>query len=186
MTGPIGVEFSRIVTVNDVPPSGTEIKFTADAKTLKALARRYDVLEVKYLSGTGRIRPYRKAGLTLECTFKAEVVQACVVTLDPLSQSIETSFTQRYLPAHMIEPEIAGPVSDSEIIIDVEAEDAPEPMIGNGIDVGEAVAEQLALAIDPYPRKTGVAFEASVEDGDDASESTPNPFAALEKLKKNY
>ncbi|MDP1628244.1 DUF177 domain-containing protein [Parvibaculum sp.] len=186
MARQIGVEFSRIVTVNDVPPSGIEIKFTADAKALKALARRYDVAEVKHLSGTGRIRPYRKAGLTLECTFKAEVVQSCVVTLDPVSQSIETSFTQRYLPAHMIEPEIGVPVAESEIVIDVEAEDAPEPMTGNGIDVGEAVAEQLALAIDPYPRKPGIAFEAPVEDEDDASESPPNPFAVLEKLKKNY
>ncbi|ABS64528.1 conserved hypothetical cytosolic protein [Parvibaculum lavamentivorans DS-1] len=179
-------EFSQIVTANEVPPNGTEIKFVADVAALKALAQRYDVLEVTRLAGTGRVRPYRKAGLTLECAFEAEVIQACVVTLDPVRQSIAASFTQRYLPAHMIEPEALEPGIGAEVTIDIEAEDAPEPMTGNAIDVGEAVAEQLALAIDPYPRKQGVAFEAPPEGEEDASEIRPNPFAALEKLKKNY
>ena len=74
----------------------------------------------------------------------------------------------------------------AEIAIDIEADDAPEPLVAGGVDVGEAVAERLALALDPYPRKPGASFDTPPEEPGDASESRPNPFAALEKLKKNY
>lgn len=186
MTQNNAFEFSLAVTTHDVPPSGKELVFEADSRTLQALARRYGVVEVSSLRGRGKVRPFRKAGLTLDCTFKAEVVQNCVVTLEPVRQTVEESFTRRYLPAHMIEPEMSEASTGAEIVFDAVAEDAPEPMTGNGIDVGEAVAEQLALAIDPYPRRAGTAFNRPREGSDDASESKPNPFAVLEKLKKNY
>lgn len=181
------LEFSLIVATTDVPPAGTELRFEADATARKRLARRYDIPELLRLTGTARIRPYRKEGLTLDCHFEAELVQNCVVTLDPVMQNVDEKFTQRYLPEHMAGPATALPESEREITIDINAEDAPEPMEAGKIDVGEAVAERLALAIDPYPRKPGVDFEApSPSDrAGDASESKPNPFAVLEKLKKN-
>lgn len=181
------LEFSVIVATGDVPPAGIELSFEADEKACKRLARRYGILEVVRLAGTARVRPYRKEGLTLECHFEAELVQNCVVTLDPVKQSVDEEFTQRYLPEHLIGPQTTVPDSDREVTIDIEAEDSPEPMSAGKIDVGEAVAERLALAIDPYPRKTGVNYDAPSpsEEGGDASESKPNPFAVLEKLKKN-
>lgn len=179
-------DFRLFVAVTDVPPNGKEISFVADEVARKELARRFGIPEVVSLSGAAKVRPYRKAGLTVEASFKAEVIQACVVTLEPVHQSIEESFKQRYLPEHMIEPEVAEVSNEREIQIDVEAEDAPEPMAGNGVEIGEAVAERLALALDPYPRKPGAAFQTDVEEPVDAPESKPNPFAALEKLKKNY
>lgn len=174
-------EFSLAVNVNDVPPGGTGISFEADERARDALARRFGILEVLRLAGRAKVRPYRKHGLTLDCDFEAEVVQACVVTLDPVVQSIREIFVQRYLPANMIEPE-----ADIEFEVDIDAEDAPEAMSGYGIDVGEAVTERLALAIDPYPRKAEAAYSESREGADDAPEKPENPFAALEKLKKNY
>jgi uncharacterized metal-binding protein YceD (DUF177 family) len=178
-------EFRLFVSASDVPPAGKEVGFEADERTLKDLAKRFGIPEVVSLSGVAKVRPYRKAGLTVEGRFKAEVVQSCVVTLEPVHQKIEESFTQRYLPEHMIVPDVPE-VSEREVEIDLEAEDAPEPMTGNGVDIGEAVAERLALALDPYPRKPDAAFEAPAEEPGDAPESKPNPFAALEKLKKNY
>lgn len=181
-----GVEFSLVVAAGNVPPAGTEIAFEANAAIREALARRYGILELRKLKGQARIKPYRKAGLSLDCTFEAEVVQSCVVTLDPVVQTISESFTQRYLPKHMIELEVPSAVAEREITVDAEAEDAPEPMSGSGIEVGEAVTEQLSLAIDPYPRKPEAVFNPSPVEPDNAPERAPNPFAALEKLKKNY
>lgn len=181
-----GPEFSLVVAASDVAPNGTEFRFEADAAELKALALRFGVLEVCRLAGRAKVRPYRKAGLTLEASFEAEVVQSCVVTLDPVHQTISEAFKCRYLPAHMIEPEMSEISDAREIMVDAEDEDAPEPMIGSNIDVGEAVAEQLSLAIDPYPRKPEVVFDPSAPEQENAPETRPNPFAALEKLKKNY
>ena len=68
---------------------------------------------------------------------------------------------------------------------DPDAEDIPEPPdpIFNGqIDLGVLASEQLALALDPYPRKEGVEFAADLVQVDDIAEVSP--FAALAKLKK--
>ena len=179
-------DFRLFVAVNEVTPGGKEVPFEAEERVLKELADRFGIAEVVSLSGLAKVRPYKKAGLTVEADFRAEVVQNCVVTLEPVHQLIEESFTQRYLPEHMISPDLPQASNEREIEIDIEADDAPEPMTGNGVEIGEAVAERLALALDPYPRKPGVAFEPPVDEADDAPESKPNPFAALEKLKKNY
>ncbi len=67
-------------------------------------------------------------------------------------------------------------------------------MPGGRIDIGELVAQNLSLALEPYPRKEGVEFTPILEDvGPDTlslTEDTPpepprqNPFAALSRLKK--
>lgn len=157
--------------------------FEADAETRAALARRFGILELQLLRGTARVRPFRKHGLTLECRFEAHLTQSCVVTLDPVPQRIDESFTRRWLPEHLIEPE--GGTDGREILVEAEGDDAPEPMDGGSIDIGEAVAEALALAIEPYPRRPDAAYNAPPEVPAAVAEERPNPFAALEKLKEN-
>ncbi|PKQ06323.1 MAG: hypothetical protein CVT72_06920 [Alphaproteobacteria bacterium HGW-Alphaproteobacteria-11] len=176
-------EFSLKLAVKDVPPAGKSIEFNADAETCAALARRFGILELQGLKGTVTVRPFRKQGLIADCRFEATVVQACVVTLDPVTQRIEESFTRRWLPEQPIEPGTA--IEAREVLIEAEGEDAPEPMTGGAVDIGEAVAEELALAIEPYPRKAGVAYDLPSEAPEDAAEERPNPFTVLEKLKKN-
>lgn len=176
-------EFSLKLTTIDVPSNGTSIDFSADEETCAALARRFGILELSDLRGTAKVRPFRKHGLTLECRYRATVVQACVVTLEPVVQYVDDNFIRRWLPEHMIEPETS--VDAREVLIEAEGDDVPDPMEGNTIDIGEAIAEALALTIDPYPRKPGVAYSVSTEVPDGATEERPNPFAVLEKLKKN-
>ena len=187
MTKPAAPEFSLIVAAADVPPAGKELRFDADVAARTKLAERMGIVELKRLTGIANLRPYRKEGLTLDCRFEADLVQSCVVTLDPVGEHIEEEFRQRYLPVHLVDlPPAGAPDSQREIAIDIDADDAPEAMVSGSIDVGEAVAERLALALDPYPRKPGASFDSPSEEPDDAPETRPNPFAALEKLKKNY
>ena len=71
----------------------------------------------------------------------------------------------------------------AEVAIPADQEQ-PEPMPEDGLDVGGLVAEQLALAIDPYPRKEGADLGQVLDRlGIDAQAGKPNPFAALEALK---
>ena len=63
--------------------------------------------------------------------------------------------------------------------VEVTPIDAPEPLIGNSVDLGAIASEFLMLAVDPYPRKAGVAFEPPAKEAD-----TGGPFAALAALKK--
>lgn len=180
-------EFSLRIAFAEVPASGKELRFEADETARKKLAARMGLLELRRLVGVANVKPYRKEGLTLDCHFEADVVHSCVVTLDPVDQHVDETFRQRYLPETQLDlPSSKAPDSQREVAVDIEAEDAPEPLSSGGIDIGEVVAEHLALALDPYPRKPGVSFDAPSEEAGDASESRPNPFAALEKLKKNY
>jgi hypothetical protein len=51
------------------------------------------------------------------------------------------------------------------------------------VDIGEVVAETLALDLDPYPRKPGEAFAEHVEDAAAPGEN-PSPFAVLARDKQ--
>jgi hypothetical protein len=91
--------------------------------------------------------------------------QACVVTLDPVLQRIDEPVAWRLLPAGM-EPSDGDDDPD-----DIETE-------ASVADLGEALAQQLSLALDPYPRAPGAEVpEAYRPDG------ASGPFAALARLR---
>ena len=95
---------------------------------------------------------------------RAKVTQTCVVSLDDFDAPVEEVFQVRFVP-----------VGQETVEMDPEADDEI-PFESNVIDLGEAAAEQLGLALDPYPRMPGVEMPA-VED-----ESEQHPFAALRRL----
>jgi uncharacterized metal-binding protein YceD (DUF177 family) len=64
--------------------------------------------------------------------------------------------------------------------IDLEGEDT-EAFIHGYIDLGELVAQNLGIALDPYPRKPGL---PPVEAEFGNKEDKPNPFAKLASLTK--
>jgi hypothetical protein len=63
--------------------------------------------------------------------------------------------------------------------VEVVLEDMPEPLVGGMVDLGALATEFLMLAIDPYPRKPGIEFEAP-----STGDASAQPFAALAALKK--
>jgi uncharacterized metal-binding protein YceD (DUF177 family) len=122
-----------------------------------------------------RISRWRTRGVKVEGTLHARVEQACVVTLEPVESTIHASFERRFLP-----PEMLGPESKSdEVFVDPEGEDPPEPLT-HEVDLGEFAVEELALNLDPYPRKEGIAFEDKFGA---PAEPQAHPFAKLARLK---
>ena len=76
----------------------------------------------------------------LAADFEADVVQACTITLEPVPSRLAESFTLTYGPAE----------DEGEIVLDGDSETV-EPLDDGVIDIGEAVAQQLSLALDPFP-----------------------------------
>ena len=105
----------------------------------------------------------------------AQLTQSCVVTLDPIAQSVEGAFDVEFWPPGKL------PESGEE---EVEALSAAEiePIEHGMIDAGRIVFETLSASVDPYPRKPGAEFRAE-ELGDAAVLTETGPFAALKKLK---
>jgi uncharacterized metal-binding protein YceD (DUF177 family) len=98
--------------------------------------------------------------------------------LDPVPARIDERFEVDFLQG--VQPAV------TDVELDAEAAEAPEPAPDGWIDLGELAAEQLGLALDPYPRKPDAAVPAEWK-AEAAAEpiapERPNPFAVLEKLK---
>jgi hypothetical protein len=168
--------FQRYLAVRKVGEGGLVHDIEANETERSRLAAFLGVLSLESLGVQFRVQRWRARGLKLEGVLRARVVQSCVVTLEPVESIIETRFERRFLPAEMIDPEGDG---GDDIFVDPEGEDPPEPMT-HEIDLGAIAVEELALGIDPYPRKPGSSFAADEAAGDASSAS---PFAALAKLK---
>ncbi len=114
------------------------------------------------------------AGLHVSGGVSARVGQICVVTLEPIENTVEEAVDLNFAPVSGTEP--AGKSARKRKRDD---DDEPEPLVGGSLDLGALAAEFLVLGIDPYPRKAGAEFAAPKHE--DAGE---HPFAALESLKK--
>ncbi|MGB3146878.1 MAG: DUF177 domain-containing protein, partial [Paracoccaceae bacterium] len=113
----------------------------------------------------------------LEAQLTADVVQPCVVSLQPVPASLSEPVTRRYL-ADWQEPE----AEETEM-----AEDDTQEPLGEVIDLGLAMTEALSLALPLYPRAKGAAFEGLViaeEGAEPLSDQKIKPFAGLADLLK--
>ena len=107
---------------------------------------------------------------------KAVLRQSCVVTDEPVDAHADESFDIYFLP----EPSSESPEEEIELHesdCDVVFHD------GSAIDLGSAIADTLALGLDPYPRSAGA--EAVLKEAGVLSEAEAGPFAALAKLKRS-
>ena len=117
-------------------------------------------------------------------TLHADVEQVCGVTVTPFLARVEESFERFYATPATAAALATGELVD-ELEIDPLADDPPDPIIDGRIDIGELVAEELALAIDPFPRLPGAEFVAPPELAPPANDLGPDrqlPFAALGDL----
>lgn len=133
------LEISRPVAVNRLPE--TYLVEATEAE-LVALAARLKILAVLALSCRFTLEAVGGAVLA-GGVLAGRVVQSCVVSLEPVEQEVAETFSVRFVP----EGEETGdddPDSPDEL-----------PYRGSRIDLGEATVEQLALALDPYPRLPG-------------------------------
>ncbi len=160
-------EFSRPLDVTRVPAQGSTETISAEPAECAALAERFGLPAIHSLAAELRVSRWRGEGLKIDGSFTADLEQACVVSLEPFRSTLADTFESYFLPA--------GRLDDASI----EEGDA-EPFENGVIDMGEAVAEAVALALDPYPKKPGATFTDIVEEPEPSKEA--NPFAGLGRL----
>lgn len=171
-TGGAAPELSRPVAIDGLRPGDTDFSVVAGPDERAALARRFGLESIGRLEAALRLTRMPRTGrLRLQGDLVADVVQTCVVSLEPVPAHIEVPFEVVYERA-------SGPGDATEVVI--ESEDEPEPLFEDILDLGEVVAEELALALDPYPRAPGVEAEWR----GDASPAPVSPFDALAVLKR--
>ena len=144
-----------------------------------ALARRFGLVALPSLNATVSATRTAEGDVRLSGRLKAEAVQTCVVTLDPVPAVIDTEFTRLFSPK-------ASWDNREEIVLAPGDEDPPDPLVGETVDAGEVAAETLGLALDPFPRIPGAKLPVLTTDEDKEGNypDKSGAFAALAKLKE--
>lgn len=154
---------SRSVLVDRALRDGGEVVVEATPEECATLSLDFGILGIRELVGRFRLKG-STTRLAVTGTVEAQVTQACSVSLEPfeapLREEVEVDFTS----------------ADALAGTDAEDADLPDPIVNGRIDLGVLTAEFLALGLDPYPRKPGIAFEPVVAEEE-------KPLAALRRLK---
>jgi uncharacterized metal-binding protein YceD (DUF177 family) len=161
-------ELHRPIAIERVGSAGLNVTVEADATECAAVAVRMQLPAVLALTCDYHLTRDTAGALLAHGRLVARVVQTCVISLEEFTADIDERFTVRCV-ASGEENEQPDPMDLDEIVHE-----------GGELDLGEAMAEQLALALDPYPR----APYATLPELDDAPE--PSAFSALSSLKRPH
>lgn len=158
-------ELDCLVPVGRIGRQGIDVVVEANAAQRAALARRMGIPGVQSFACRFRVTAGGTDRFEATGHLSARVVQTCVISLDDFSAEVDEQFRIRFVPS--------GEETD-----DIDPDD-PVDDIGyrDGVlDLGEAAAEQLGLALDPYPRRPGASLPAP-----DAEPARPHPFDVLRR-----
>lgn len=173
MTAQLDPEFSRVIDTRSL--GNDPVRLVANEAERIALTKRFGIVTVKSLTAEVELEPVKRAILA-KGSLAAKIVQACAISGEDLPVTVFEQVSFRFVPER-------GPGRPNEEV-ELAAGDLDEiEFTGTQFDLGEAVAQSLALAIDPFLegpnadefRRTSGYF----------GEGAANPFAALAKLKKD-
>ena len=167
---------ARPVVIDPWPSGSIEVSLEATPEERRALADRFDLVSVERLAGHARLEHCGKGeGIRLRGRLEAQVVQSCVVSLEEVRSTVDEAFECRFTRP-------GGGVPD-----DLAWDEDVEPLEGTELDIGEVFAQQLALALDPYPRAAEADALVSRELGPNIAlgEDEPKGALAVAMMDKN-
>ena len=165
MTTP-DLPYSEPVRLHQVG-TGVTRTLEPDAAARGRIARALDLASLDSLVAEMTLAP-APGGWRLSGRVKASLAQTCGITLEPLPVEIDAPFSVSLAEA-MDE--------DSDEIVITLDDESPDPIEGGQVDLGQYAVEQLALRLDPFPRKPGAEFVQPPEPNE------ISPFAVLKQLR---
>ena len=166
-------EFSRPVRIDTLGAEPKRLEIAADAQERKALAKRFALPAIARLEAQAELIR-KSAEVAAAGRIRASVTQSCVASGEPVAAEVDEPFALVFRPRpSTLRPDEEVELSEAEL--DVVHYD------GALIDLGEAVAETLALSLDPYPRTAGA--DAALKAAGVKSEEEAGPFGALAGLR---
>ena len=166
-----------VVAVAAIPDEGLHRDIEAGEAERQAIATLAGLRELPRLAASFDLLPAGGGRVHVRGRVRAEAGQTCVVTLEPMTSEVDEAVDVMFSP-HLADPARAAASEDDAD--DALADDPPEPIVNDEIDLGALAAEFLLLGLDPYPRKDGAVFEPVITPADPAD----HPFAALAALKQ--
>lgn len=171
---PQPLPLSRLVELDELSQAGLDVMLEATPEERERLARWAGVTAVHAFSAAIALRKHSQTRFLLKVEWRADVEQACVVTLEPVVSHLEQAF-RRELYYQSRRQDVGGELSPA-----AGDDDTPDAIDDLRYDAAAPLLEEFSLAIDPYPRRDGVHFEPP--DGTEMGQGSP--FAALNALKE--
>jgi uncharacterized metal-binding protein YceD (DUF177 family) len=166
-------EFSFIIHPSEITDKEVKYDLSAESDECAALAERFGLRALEAFSSALTIRFLRREkAIRLRGKITAKVVQSCVVSMASVENAIEEEFEVLFRDENQI---------DRDEIDDIVQF---EPYSEDQIDIGEIVSEELALALDPYPRSEELADEVLGPYLPEPKDPATKPFVALAALKR--
>jgi uncharacterized metal-binding protein YceD (DUF177 family) len=160
--------YSEPVRLHQVA-GGVKRTLEPDAAARVRIAKALDLASLESFTAEMELAP-TPAGWRLSGRVRASLAQICGITLEPLPVEIDAPFS--------ISLAEAVDEDSDEIIITMDDE-SPDLIEDGQIDLGQYAVEQLALRLDPFPRKPGAEFVQPPEPAE------ISPFAVLKQLRPN-
>jgi len=148
------------------------VRLVADPAVRAALTAFLDVVDVKALSAELTVRAWLD-GLEIDGRVAGVARRTCGVSLEDFDEAVDAPLHVRAVPSGSRNAPEAG---DGEVVVDLDADDPPDVVDGDRVDLAAYATEIFALALDPFPRKPGAVFTPPAES------EPPSPFAVLRQL----
>jgi hypothetical protein len=138
-------ELSRLVKISSGLPA-EPIVVEADAKERAALAERFALSGIDRLHAEMELEQRGKA-IRASGRLQAAIRQVCAISGEDFPANIDEEVDLRFVEQERSHAK----TEDGDIEIELDADDCDEiEYSGDSFDLGEAIAQTLGLAIDPY------------------------------------
>ncbi len=170
----LSVEFSRLVTFDEIGVNGATYHIEAKEEERRLLAERFQLVAIHSLKAHFALSHAAEPGdYVIEGEVEGDVVQSCVSTLKDVPAHVQAGF-------HILLRPSQGENKEEEFIIDLEDERDIEYYMEESIDLGETAAQYLYLNLDPFPHAPD-----APQFPEEPAKVERNPLAeALKGLKK--
>jgi hypothetical protein len=160
---------SFMAHVARLPQKGLPVAIEADASQRGSLADQHGLLSVESYRAELLVTPWKRHGVKVTGRVEADITQACIISLDPVTAHIDEAVEGLFLPDDS-KLGRSGFEDGGEILLTAEGPDSPETFHGDMVDVGALAEQFFGLAIDPYPRKAGASLAGGGGGGTEESE----------------
>jgi len=169
--------FEQDYDLGDLRRGEEDIRVEAKGDDLARIAAWADLRALESFGATVHLRKHSQTRFSLDANLEADVVQDCVVTLEPVRSHISRPVHREL---HLAETIRLKPHESIALGAGAGDDEVPEEIDSLTYDLAAPLLEELLLAIDPYPRAPGVEFAAPAAEAELRPES---PFAVLKSLK---
>lgn len=168
--------FEKFIELSTLSEAGMDIVLAPTESERAQIAEWSDVTAVPAFEAKVTLKRVSPSRFSYVASLNAQVVQPCSVTLEPVTQTIDEEFSRELHLTHATRhrPELV------ELAPGAGEDEAPEEIESPRYNVAGPVLEEFSLAIDPYPRAPGAAYEPP------SGEKPESPFAVLAKLKEPH